>query len=70
VAAMFTQQTIKDVWIVLAIGCGFLLYYLVYLRPRPEHWSFLEPVLDESEEGRADAAGVSAKAGAETLETT
>jgi amino acid transporter len=51
--AMFTQQTLKDVWIIMGIGLAFVVYYLIYLRPRPNHWVFLEPVEDESPEGKA-----------------
>ncbi len=44
---MGTQQQLKDVYITLGIAAVFLIYYLVYLRPRPEHWQFLDPIVED-----------------------
>ena len=44
---MGTQQQLKDVYITLGIAAVFLIYYLVYLRPRPEHWRLLDPVVED-----------------------
>jgi hypothetical protein len=44
---MGTQQSKKDLWITLAIAAAFLVYYLVYLRPRPEHWKLLDPIVED-----------------------
>ena len=40
---MGTQQQLKDVYITLGIAAVFLIYYLVFLRPRPDHWRLLDP---------------------------
>jgi amino acid transporter len=64
---MFTQQTVHDLLICLAVGGGFLIYYLVYLMPRSAtHWVMLGAVVEEktpTHEGRvvesvADAAAM------------
>ena len=44
---MGTQQEKRDLWITLAIAAAFLVYYLVYLRPRPEHWRLLDPIVED-----------------------
>jgi amino acid transporter len=44
-----TQQKLSDLYIVLGISAVFLVYYLVYLRPRPEHWRLLDPIVEEGE---------------------
>ena len=44
---MGTQQAKKDLWISLIIAAVFLVYYLVYLRPRPEHWKLLDPIVED-----------------------
>jgi len=33
--------------ITLIIAVAFLVYYLVYLRPRPEHWKLLDPIVED-----------------------
>ncbi|HTX69876.1 MAG TPA: APC family permease [Thermoleophilia bacterium] len=44
---MGTQQKASDLYISLAIAAGFLIYYLVYLRPRPDHWKLLDPIVED-----------------------
>jgi amino acid transporter len=45
---MGTQQTLKDLLIVVSIGAAFLIYYLVYLRPRSDtHWVMLSAIEDD-----------------------
>ena len=44
---MGTQQQMKDVYITLGIAAVFLIYYLVFLRPRPEHWRLLDPIVED-----------------------
>jgi amino acid transporter len=54
---MGTQQETRDLYITLAIAAAFLIYYLVYLRPRPEHWRLLEPIVEDVNMGHpADPA--------------
>ena len=48
---MGTQQETRDLWITLAIAAAFLVYYLVYLRPRPEHWRLLDPIVEDVDMG-------------------
>ena len=52
---MGTQQQLKDVYITLGIAAVFLVYYLVYLRPRPEHWQLLDPVVEDVDMSYAHA---------------
>lgn len=52
--AMVTQQTRHDLEIIWGIGAAFLVYYAIYLRPRPHHWVLLDPVEDESLEGKGE----------------
>jgi len=44
---MGTQQKKSDMIITLIIAVAFLVYYLVYLRPRPEHWKLLDPIVED-----------------------
>jgi amino acid transporter len=45
--AMGTQQETRDLWITLIIAAVFIVDYLVYLRPRPEHWRLLDPIVED-----------------------
>lgn len=55
---MGTQQKLSDVYISLGIAAAFLVYYLLYLRPRPEHWRLLDPIVEDANASRAQAGGV------------
>jgi len=59
---MGTQQQMKDVYITLGIAAVFLIYYLVYLRPRPEHWLLLDPVVEDVDMSYSGSAAEEATA--------
>jgi len=63
---MGTQQAKKDLWITLIIAAVFLVYYLVYLRPRPEHWRLLDPIVEDVDMSYATGATDDATAPATT----
>jgi amino acid transporter len=48
---MGTQQKTSDMVVTLIIAAVFLVYYLVYLRPRPDHWKLLDPIVENVDMG-------------------
>jgi amino acid transporter len=63
---MGTQQKKSDMIITLIIAVAFLVYYLVYLRPRPDHWKLLEPIVEDVDMTVTGGGGQEAAASAGT----